>query len=278
MPHRESYPLSDTDTRGRCVTVPAPPQRIVSLVPSQTELLVQLGLRDRIVGVTRFCVHPEDIKDEKQVVGGTKNVCVDRVKALRPDFILGNIEENTRGVIRELENVAPVYITDVYNIPTAVDMIRSVGRLVQRREYAGGQARTIARRFENIPFYDPPLLAAYFIWRNPYMTIGHDTFIHDVMRYAGLINVFGKRTRYPEISADEIAEADPDLVLLADEPFPFQDKHIAEIEAFLPNTPVLLVDGQYFSWYGSRLRDVPAYLKELRAEIEDRIDLSVYEE
>ena len=267
MPHRETYPLSDTDSRDEKITLPAPPQRIVSLVPSQTELLAHLGLRDHLVGVTRFCVRPEGLKKEKQVVGGTKNVCPKRVRELKPDFILANREENTPQTVEALEEIAPVYVTDVSNVSSAVSMIRTVGRLLKRREYAGIQARKISRRFRKTPHFTPPLLTAYLIWRGPYMTIGHDTFIHDVMRFGGLVNVFGRRTRYPEVSPEAIAEADPHLVLLPDEPFPFQEEHVEELRTHLPNTPILLVNGQYFSWYGTRLLKTPAYLRQLRDKI-----------
>ena len=274
MPHRESYPLSDTDARGKDVTVEAPPRRIVSLVPSQTELLVHLGLRDHLVGVTRFCVHPPGLKEYKEVVGGTKNVCCDRVRELKPDFILANREENTQETVEALEDVAPVYVTNVSDLPTAVDMIRSVGRLVQRREYAGSQARKIMRLFRKMPHYQPTLLTAYLIWRDPYMTVGHDTFIHDVMRYAGLINIFGKCTRYPEITPTDLSHADPDLILLPDEPFPFKQEHVRELRSSLPDTPIQLVSGRFFSWYGSCLLKMPKYLRALREKIEAQFDFS----
>ena len=257
------FPLTLTDARGRPARLEAPPHRIVSLVPSQTELLADLGLDAEVVGVTRFCVHPEGWKEEKTIVGGTKNVNVERVQALRPDLVLANLEENTQADVEKLDALAPVFVTDVRDVPGALAMIRAVGRLTGRDVRAERLAAEIEAGFANLE-KAAPLRAAYLIWRQPYMTVGGDTFIHDVLARGGFENVFGARQRYSEVTLDEIAAARPDAVLLSSEPYPFGEKHIEEIRARLPTPDVRLVDGEVFSWYGSRLLKTPPYLAALR--------------
>ncbi len=258
-----------TDARGRALALEAPPRRIVSLVPSQTELLADLGLDDEVVGVTRFCVHPEDWKARKRIVGGTKNVNIERVRALAPDLVLANLEENTRADVETLDAFAPVFVTDVRDVPGAAAMIRTVGRLTGQRERADTLAHEIEADFDALAAH-PPLRAAYLIWRKPYMSVGRDTFIHDVMTRAGFENVFAAHTRYPEVTPEALAAARPDVVLLSSEPYPFAEKHREELSALVPEARIVLVDGELFSWYGSRLRRTPAYLDRLRRSLDGK--------
>jgi ABC-type Fe3+-hydroxamate transport system substrate-binding protein len=265
------FPLATSDALGRPVALPAPPRRIVSLVPSQTELLADLQLDHEVVGITKFCVLPEEWHAQKPYVGGTKDVHVERVRALRPDLVLANREENVREQVEALATFAPVYVTDVRTVEGACAMIRAVGRLVDRADtgtadWAAVIAEGIASYFAGLPAF-APLRAAYLIWREPWMSVGGDTFIHDVMARAGLANVFGARTRYPVVTPDDLRAARPDVVLLSSEPYPFKPKHAVEVRAVLPEARVERVDGQAFSWYGSRLRHTPPYLAALRAEL-----------
>ena len=254
------------DALGRPLRLLQTPRRIVSLVPSQTELLAALGLDEAVVGLTRFCVRPEGWKAQKTVVGGTKNVRLERVAALRPDLVLANKEENARAQVEALAELAPVYVTDVASVAEALGMIRTVGRLTGRAAAADALAGEIAAAFGRLPAL-PPLSAVYLIWRDPWMTVGRDTIIHDVMAHGGFSNGFGDRTRYPEVTPEELRAARPDVVLLSSEPFPFAEKHVAEVEAMVPGARVARVDGEVFSWYGSRLRHTPAYLEALRARL-----------
>ncbi len=268
--------MTCADARGRTLHLRTPPRRIVSLVPSQTELLADLGLDAEVVGLTRFCVHPAGWKEAKQIVGGTKNVSAERVAALAPDLVLANLEENVREQVEALDAVAPVFVTDVATVGEALGMIRTVGVLVGRRERAEALAAEIEGGFAALADR-PPLRVAYLIWRDPWMTVGGDTFIHDVLRRASLGNVFGERMRYPEVTLGEIAVAGPEAVLLSSEPFPFAEKHLAEVEAAVPGAAVpgaavpgaavRLVDGELFSWYGSRMRQMPPYLAALRERL-----------
>lgn len=257
-----------TDARGHHIQLDAPPQRIVSLVPSQTELLAHLGLEEQVVGVTRFCELPEHWREEKTIVGGTKQVDVETVRELNPDFILANHEENTAEDVEALDDIAPVFVTAVKTVPEALDMIRTVGALTDTSNQTSTLAGRIISRFSSLPDFSS-LRAVYLIWREPYMTVGGDTFIHDVMARGGFENAFGDQTRYPEVSLEEIAAQKPDVVFCSTEPFPFHKKETftADLRDHLPETPIEIVDGKVFSWYGSRLLKTPPALKALRKQL-----------
>lgn len=258
-----SFPLDTTDALGQAVRLDSPPRRIVSLVPSQTELLADLGLDEEVVGLTRFCIHPEGWKQRKAIVGGTKQVRVEKVRALAPDLVLANREENTRADVEALAAFAPVYVTDVATVAEALAMIRTVGLLVGREAEADALTTDIETGFASLSS-SPSLRAAYLIWRAPWMAVGGDTFVSDVMARAGFANVFAERTRYPEVTAADLRAARPDVLLLSSEPYPFREKHLVEVEALAADVPAVLVDGELFSWYGSRMRRAPAYLAALR--------------
>jgi ABC-type Fe3+-hydroxamate transport system substrate-binding protein len=247
------------------------PKRIVSLVPSQTELLYHLDLDAEVVGITKFCIHPEHWFRTKMRVGGTKNVALEKVKALQPDLILANKEENTKEQIEKLAAHFPVWVTDVSNLTAALEMIEVVGRLTGKEEKATFLKTHIAQEFDDLKSFktNKALRTCYFIWKDPYLTVGGDTFIHDMLQYAGFDNIFAALSRYPEITLEAIRDADCELLLLSSEPYPFNDKHIALLQPQLPSTKILLVDGEFFSWYGSRLQWTPAYFKQLRTTLEN---------
>ena len=244
------------------------PQRIISLVPSQTELLFDLGVGDRLVGLTKFCIHPAEKVARKTVVGGTKTLYLDRIHALKPDLIVANKEENTRADVEELQRHYPVHVTDMTTLADALAMIREVGQLVG----AGGQARALAddlaAQFASLAApVAPPRRVAYFIWRKPWMVAARETFIHHMLRAAGFDNAFAGQTRYPEITEADLRAVRPDLIFLSSEPYPFGQKHLAELQTVCPQARVVLVDGELFSWYGSRLRHSVAYFRSLRASL-----------
>lgn len=244
-----------------------PPRRIVSLVPSQTECLHALGLEAEVVGITKFCVHPQAWFREKTRVGGTKTLNLDKIAALRPDLLIGNKEENERGQIEVLAQRHPVWMSDIGTLADALDMIRRLGALTGPAERARALAADIAARFEalGIPAQRPRV--AYFIWRKPYMVAAGGTFIHEMLEKAGFHNVFGHLQRYPELDLSALAEARPDVVLLSSEPFPFSEKHFEPFQAACPAARLRVVDGELFSWYGSRLLEAPAYFASLRAQL-----------
>ncbi|HTD94979.1 MAG TPA: helical backbone metal receptor [Chitinophagaceae bacterium] len=251
------------DQTGKTIQLVHPPHRIVSLVPSQTELLAELQLDREVAGITKFCIHPEDWFRKKQRVGGTKQLHLEAIRALKPDLILANVEENVREQVEALADLCPVWVSDVSNLETALEMIRQVGLLTGRVKQARELISTIEMRFNDYTPAPPFLKATYLIWRDPYMTAGGDTFIHAMMEKAGFENAFKKNTRYPAVTIDDIRHSGTEVLLLSSEPFPFAQKHVDELQAQLPATKIILVDGEMFSWYGSRMKYAPGYFREL---------------
>ncbi len=244
-----------------------PPKRIISLVPSQTELLHDLGLDKEVIGITKFCVHPRRWFQTKERVGGTKTVNIEKVNRLQPDLVIANKEENVRDQIEQIKQIAPVWISDVNNFNDALKMIQSVGELVNKKEKASTLISQIETNFLKLQTSDFKPPTCYLIWRNPYMTIGGDTFIGDMLRRCGLKNIFENKSRYPEITIEEISERGAAIILLSSEPFPFKQKHAAEIQSQLPGAKILFADGEMFSWYGSRMLYAAQYFSELMNKI-----------
>ncbi|MEX0966150.1 MAG: helical backbone metal receptor [Bacteroidia bacterium] len=238
-------------------------QRIISVVPSQTELLFDLGLEQHVAGITWFCERPADKVKQVPKIGGTKNLKVDKILSLKPDLVIANKEENEKEQIEELARHVPVWTSDVNDLPSALEMIREVGRLCDKQEEAEEMAAKIAAGFAELRPASTER-TAYLIWRQPWMTVGRDTFIHDVMERAGYKNIYSRKIRYPETSLEELAASEPEVILLSSEPFPFKQKHVEEVLQAIPSARVELTDGQVFSWYGSRLLQSIEVLKKLR--------------
>jgi len=238
------------------------PQRIISLVPSQTELLVDLGLEDKIVGITKFCVHPGRLKDEKEIVGGTKSVHLEKIKSVQPDIILCNKEENTKEMVVELEKVAPVHVSDIQNLEESYQLIQQYGELFNAVAKASRLTSSIQderQKFQKSILNKSVKKVAYFIWRNPYMVAGGLTFINYLLQENKFQNVFEEISRYPEVELENLPELD--YILLSSEPFPFSERHSKDFEKYVPKEKIKYVDGEYFSWYGSRLEKAFSYFK-----------------
>jgi ABC-type Fe3+-hydroxamate transport system substrate-binding protein len=244
------------------------PKRIASLVPSQTELLFDLGLDAETIGITKFCVHPSSWFKTKSSVGGTKSVNIDKVHQLKPDLIIANKEENVKDQIEALAANYPVWLTDVNNLQDAQQMIADIGTLTGKSALATAIINNISNGFKGIPKMKKPVKTAYLIWRKPYMTAGGDTFINDMLEQCGFENIFSDKKRYPQININQLPIAHCQLLLLSSEPYPFKQKHIDELSTQLPRTKIILADGEFFSWYGSRMLQSPAYFKQLIAQIE----------
>jgi ABC-type Fe3+-hydroxamate transport system substrate-binding protein len=255
-----------TDQMGRELRLPRTPQRIVSLVPSQTELLFDIGAGDRVVGVTDFCTEPPDMPAHVQRIGGTKRFLLDRIEALAPDLIIGNHEENYREGIEALAARFPVWMSDILGLDDALAMIRAVGELVDARPQADALADAITGGFSALDTAHR-IPVAYLIWRKPWMAAGARTFIHAMLQQGGFDNVFADCERYPECTLGEIHERAPRAVLLSSEPFPFGEAQQREVEAAIPGVRVLHVDAMPFSWYGSRLLQTPVSLRALREQL-----------
>ncbi len=257
------------DQTERAVSLHKTPRRIISLVPSQTELLFDLGLDKEVVGITKFCVHPYEWFSSKTKVGGTRQLKIDIIHRLQPDLVIANKEENVKEQIEELEKHYPVWVSDINNLDDAFEMIEQVGLIINKEQEAMEMVLGIKENFARLTTHSPRLTTAYFIWQNPYMAAGGNTFIHSMMTAAGFENMYANKKRYPEISIAELLTTNCQLLLLSSEPYPFKQEHVEEIKAVLSKAEggimakVLLVDGEMFSWYGSRLLQAPAYFKEL---------------
>lgn len=256
---------------GHQVRLPKLPQRIVSLVPSQTELLFDLGLGDRIVGVTKFCIRPKEQVKGKAKIGGTKNFHFEALHQLKPDLIIGNKEENYKEGIEALQQLYPVWMSDIYTLEDALQMMQQVGGLTGTPAKAQELMQRIRVAFSSLKPLQPPISTVYFIWRKPYMAVGNNSIIDHILQRCGFQNAFTELERYPEVMPEQLQKVNPQLVLLSSEPYPFKEKHIAEFQQLCPQARIKVVDGEMFSWYGSRLLQAPAYLEsiieEVRAEI-----------
>lgn len=249
------------------------PQRIISLVPSQTELLYDLGLNGRVTGITKFCVHPDSWYKSKTRIGGTKNINIDAIHRLKPDLIIANKEENTKDQIEALQNFYPVYISDINNLEDACEMITSIGELTNTELQADSIVKQIRQNFKVLA--DRQIIAdfkeqnaAYLIWRDPYMAAGSDTFIRSMLKLCGFNNVFDSFSRYPVIAVNDLQKMGCKWLLLSSEPYPFSTKDVEAFRLQYPDMNVILVDGQYFSWYGSRLIQAAKYFIDLQQILE----------
>ena len=232
-------------------------------MPSQTELLFDMELYDEVVGITKFCVHPAEYVKDKEVVGGTKNFNFEKIASLKPDLILANKEENYKEGVDILRQKYPVWVSDISTLDDAFEMINYIGDMTGRELEAAQLERRISNSFRFLR-KGSRIRTAYLIWRDPYMTVGSDTFIHHLMARAGFANVFDNRKRYPTVTEHQLRAANPELILLSSEPYPFSEKHLEEFRAICPNAELLLVDGELFSWHGSRLKHSAAYLQKLK--------------
>ncbi|MBK8620654.1 MAG: ABC transporter substrate-binding protein [Saprospiraceae bacterium] len=235
--------------------------KIISLVPSLTELLIDCGLENQIVGRTKFCIHPHKIVSHIPKVGGTKNINFQSISAQKPDIILANKEENTKKEIEILAKEYPVYLSDISTIQDLIVFIEDFRKYIPKMD-----AELIVENLKKMPdlhiFNGQRVI--YLIWQNPMMAVGSGTFIHYVLEAAGFKNVFSLQSRYPEISVEQINRYQPNYIFLSSEPYPFQQKHVASFNKLFPDVQTVLVDGEMFSWYGSRTLKLYKYLQKLK--------------
>lgn len=234
------------------------PKRIISIVPSQTQFLNALGLEEEVVGITKFCLHPNKWFRNKPRVGGTKTISIDKVSDLNPDLIIGNKEENQKENIEALREIAPVWMSDIFNLKDALEMMQKIGDLVGREKKANEIIQKVKIQFGQLRPATLKKKVLYVIWNNPIMVVGKNTFVDDMLQKCGWENCIDE-VRYPEIKPEN--DLSPDLILLSSEPFPFKEKHLNEFKTRFPNAEVRLVDGEMFSWYGSKLLESPNYFQ-----------------
>lgn len=237
-------------------------------------MLYDLGLEAQVVGITKFCVHPHHWYTSKKRIGGTKNISIEKIRLLFPSLVIASKEENIKEQVDSIRSFAEVLLTDIKNLDDALVMIQRIGEKTNSKEKASAIVQKIKTNFANLSIpipngaskenlISPKLTACYLIWKDPYMTVGHDTFIHDMLAHCGFENAFSNYLRYPIITMDDIRAKNPSHIFLSSEPYPFKEKNIETFKKEFPNTNILLVDGEYFSWYGSRLVYAPSYFKTL---------------
>lgn len=235
--------------------------KVISLVPSITEALFDLGLTENeVIGRTKFCIHPEEKVKNVEIIGGTKNLNIEKIRSLNPDLILVNKEENVKEQVEELMQDFKVIVYNTETIEDNYYLVKNLGLLFNKEDKAQSFNLKIYEVLNGAKI-NSKIKAAYLIWKNPYMTVGSDTFIHHILSEIGFENIFKTQTRYPEIQTGDLAEAD--VIMLSSEPFPFKEKHIKELKEFYPEKKIMIVDGEAFSWYGTHIAKCENYFKEL---------------
>jgi len=253
------------DQLGYTTALSGSPGRIISLVPSQTELLADLDLDEKVIGITKFCVNPPDWRTRKTIVGGTKNFWFDVIEGLNPDLIIGNKEENYKEGIERLRERYPVWMSDITTLQDALSMIESLGQITERQILAARCSKEIIEKLQNLKKRAGQSVL-YLIWRQPWMAAGKNTFIDAMLTTMGLHNVVESKDRYPVLTAQEIKDLAPQYIFLSSEPFPFNKRHDDELHQISPTSKNFLVDGEMFSWYGSRLLKAADYFNTLELD------------
>jgi ABC-type Fe3+-hydroxamate transport system substrate-binding protein len=253
------------------------PERIICLVPSITELLVDLGLNSAIAGITVFCIHPKNLKKQKVIVGGTKTIKVDKIKALNPDFIICNKEENTKEIVTTCKKITTTYVSDIYTIADTLNLIQQFGEIFCCNEEAKEIIIAIEKKYNNfLDFIHPQQIVnvVYFVWKNPWMVVANQTYINHLLHLNNFHNVFVDKERYPEVHLENIKKIkNLDVVFLSSEPYHFKEKDIISLQKKLKTTKIILVDGKFFSWYGTRLLNAFEYFKQLRKQLNSSLSI-----
>ncbi len=247
--------------------------RIVSLVPSLTEYLWALGLTEEVVGITKFCVHPKEWYENKTRVGGTKQLNISKIKQLQPELIIANKEENTKEAIEQLQKEFEVVLTDILDIEGALEALSTIGKAVDKEQQAQQLIAEIKVRFSQQKGLFKGQTFLYFIWKDPYFLVGKDTYIHSFLSHFGLKNACALE-RYPSLedwkNQVETADKAPTYIFLSSEPFPFESKHIEQVQVLFPASQIILIDGEMCSWYGSRMLEAAAYMQQLAQMIKNQ--------
>ena len=254
------------DQMNNLIRLEETPKRIICLVPSLTELLYDLGLGDSVVGITKFCIHPESWFENKTRVGGTKTVKHDKIARIKPDLIIANKEENTKEDVELLQKDYNVYVSDIFDIKDAIEFITQIGIITKTENKATELNNVINTEFKGVKDLFKSKSIAYFIWRKPYMLAGSNNIINHILEHIGLTNLI-KEERYPAMEETDLKEIKPDYIFLSSEPYPFKEKHIEEFQEIFPKSKIITVDGEMFSWYGSRLCYAPKYYKTLKTSL-----------
>ncbi len=280
-----------------------PPRRVVSLVPSLTESLFSLGFGDTVVGITDYCIYPAGQLEGIPRLGGPKNPRVEEIVALQPDLVIANREENTPRTVEALQAAGiPVWVTFPRSVAEAMDVLWAFTRLYKRGS-AVAKLQVLERVLDiaeeagaehpPVPFFCPIWQETTADGRLWWMTFNRRTYAHDLLTLLGGGNVFADRerrypleadlgtaepqdagerdTRYPRVTPEEVRAAQPEVILLPSEPYPFGKVELAQMMALLPEVPAVqnerihLVDGTLITWFGTRLASALAHLPALFA-------------
>lgn len=252
---------------GNVIKLAKKPVRIISIVPSQSEFLWDLGLHQELVGITKFCIHPDEMYKSIARVGGTKKLDIEKIRVLKPDLIIGNKEENERSDIELLQKEFNVWMSDIYTFEDSFLMMSELGKILGKETESKKIVDDIRTSLSQVKTIFSKQKVAYFIWNKPYMLAAKNTFIDFVLKHIGLTNAFEHLDRYPEVDEVSLRKIDPHFCFLSSEPFPFNEEHIIELQKTLPNAKIVIVDGELFSWYGSRLVHLNAYIKNLKKQL-----------
>jgi len=257
------------DQIGNIIRLTVKPKRIISLVPSQSEFLWDLGLRQELVGITKFCIHPREMYRSIDRVGGTKKLNLEKIRKLKPDLIIGNKEENEKSQIEELQKVFPVWMSDICTFEDSYAMMTGLGTLLGKENEAEKIVARIKGSMLSIKNIFEKQKVGYFIWNDPYMVAAENTFIDHVLNYLGLENALNHLERYPELTNEDLKKINPEICFLSSEPFPFKEKHVKVLQKLLPDSKIVIVDGELFSWYGTRLLHLEKYALQLKKELKE---------
>ncbi len=296
------------DAMGRAVYLPRQPQRLVSLVPSITETHFRFGCGPQVVGVTDYCTEPAAEVAQKPKVGGTKNPNLICILDLQPHLVLAVAEENSRRDVERLEAAGiPVYVFEPRTVRDGIDLLwrladllacrREVTPLIQEIEAIYAETRTLVAQRSRLRVFCP-------IWKNPYMTINADTYVHDMLQVCGGDNVFAQRQRrfplaadlgrapqapetryaardrrYPRVTLEEMATLRPEVILLPNEPYEFTEADVADFLPFaevpaVRHRRIHLIDGKLVSWYGARIGHSLSILRDLLSSDRRRATVS----
>ena len=253
-----------TDHLNNKIKLISTPKRIISVVPSQSEFLWHIGVRDELIGITKFCIHPKEMFKKIERVGGTKKLNIKKIRSLKPDLIIANKEENNQDEIELLQKEFNVWISDIYNFKDAFKMMQKLSIILNRENETRNLIADIKASLKPIKYVFKQKTVAYFIWNRPYMLAANNTYINFVLNYLGLANSANKLQRYPEVDNDTLKKLNPDICFLSSEPFPFKQKHVLELQQILPNSKIIIVDGEVFSWYGPRMGHLTDLVRRLK--------------
>ncbi|MFN8230665.1 MAG: helical backbone metal receptor [Bacteroidia bacterium] len=252
------------DQTGREIKLNFEVKKIICLVPSITEYLFDLGLENNIIGITKFCIKPKNKVKNITKIGGTKQLKLQLIDELKPDLIIANKEENIKSDIEYLCKNHRIYISDVNTINEAYTMMLDIGVLTKKENESKKIVKEIKLVFDDLKNMFKNINVVYFIWKNPYMLCGNNTYINSMLVHLGFKNLINHLDRYPQIDLTKLKELNPNVCLLSTEPYPFNEKDCNELNSELDFDKSIIVDGEMFSWYGSRMLQWESYIMELK--------------